>query len=198
MHPPYLCFMIRFQLLLIAAIAFCTTESFAQFNTITERHGSIKTKQLVVPPTITPDTVDTKQTERTSNAIRIASPLRHVHITSSYGWRTDPITKKKAKHNGLDLRANFETAYAMLPGEIIKVGKDNRSGLYVTMRCGNITISYCHLSKVAVRKGQHVRAGQIICVTGSSGRSTGPHLHIGIKIDGKWTNPLYLIKAISR
>ncbi|MCS2407297.1 M23 family metallopeptidase [Bacteroides salyersiae] len=57
-------------------------------------------------------------------------------------------------------------------GEVIKVGKDKRSGLYVTLRHGDFTVSYCHLSQTLVTKGTHVRPGIIIALTGNSGRST--------------------------
>ena len=84
----------------------------------------------------------------------------------------------------------------MMYGEVIRVGKDKRSGLYVTLRHGNFTISYCHLSKVTVNKGTCVRPGTSIALTGNSGRSTGPHLHLTLKKDGKTINPAILFEEI--
>lgn len=84
----------------------------------------------------------------------------------------------------------------MMYGEVIRVGKDKRSGLYVTLRHGKFTASYCHLSKVTVNKGTYVRPGTTIAITGNSGRSTGPHLHLTLKKDGKTINPAILLNIL--
>ena len=122
-----------------------------------------------------------KQTYTPSN-LPLTSPRRTLVITSPYGYRSDPFTRKSAFHSGIDLRANYEPAYAITYGEVIHVGYDNRSGLFVTIRHGSITLSYCHLSQSLVTKGSHVRPGTPIAITGNSGsRSTGPHLHLTLK-----------------
>lgn len=110
--------------------------------------------------------------------------------------RVDPFTKKKVWHNGLDLKANYEPAYAMMHGKVIRTGKDSRSGLYVTIRHGEFTVSYCHLSRVVVTEGSYVSPGDIIALTGNSGRSTGPHLHLTLKKDGKGINPSILFDLV--
>ena len=86
----------------------------------------------------------------------------------------------------------------MMHGEVIKVGRDKRSGLYVTIRHGDFTVSYCHLSQTLVTQGAHVRPGTIIALTGNSGRSTGPHLHLTLKKDGKKINPAILLNLIKQ
>ena len=86
----------------------------------------------------------------------------------------------------------------MMQGEVIKVGRDKRSGLYVTLRHGDFTISYCHLSQTLVTKGTHVYPGTVIAMTGNSGRSTGPHLHLTLKKDGKNINPAILLNLIKQ
>ncbi len=96
------------------------------------------------------------------------------------------------------MKANYEPAYAMMQGEVIKVGRDKRSGLYVTLRHGDFTISYCHLSQSLVTKGTHVYPGTVIAMTGNSGRSTGPHLHLTLKKDGKNINPAILLNLIKQ
>lgn len=162
--------------------------AFAQFNTVTQNRTQRKTvaKQQTPFSAIpvkdsTKDTICSGQTETTDRLQEIVSPLRRIIVTSPYGLRTDPFTKKKVRHNGLDLKAYYEPAYAMMYGEVINVGKDKRSGLYITLRHGNCTISYCHLSQAFVTKGSHVRPGTIIALTGNSGRSSGPHLHLTLK-----------------
>lgn len=185
----------------------------AQFNTVSnnacrckimkveEKHpfsanssvDSIMTN-LPLPKT---DSVDNKQKQWISCYPSIAYPLKSIKITSPYGYRRDPFTGKLSWHNGLDLRAKNEPAYAMMDGIVVKVGYDNRSGNYVTLRHGNFYISYCHLSSIIVRKGESVFPGIIVGVTGNTGRSTGSHLHLTCKKDGKSINPAFLFTANS-
>jgi murein DD-endopeptidase MepM/ murein hydrolase activator NlpD len=84
----------------------------------------------------------------------------------------------------------------MLHGIVHKVGYDKRSGIFVTLRHGDITVSYCHLSKVAVRKGDQVAAGTIVGITGNTGRSTGEHLHITCKLKGKYVDPIGMLRFL--
>ena len=93
------------------------------------------------------------------------------------------------------MKANYEPAYAMMHGEVIKVGRNKRSGLYVTLRHGDFTVSYCHLSQALVSEGYHIRPGTIIALTG---RSTGPHLHLTLKKDGKYINLAILLNLIKQ
>ena len=143
------------------------------------------------------DSVDNKQKQWISNYPSITYPLKSIKITSPYGYRRDPFTGKRSWHNGLDLRAKNEPAYAMMNGIVEKVGYDNRSGNYVTLRHGKFYISYCHLSSIIVRKGESVFPGIIVGVTGNTGRSTGSHLHLTCKKDGKSINPAILFTANS-
>ena len=141
------------------------------------------------------DSVDNKQKQWTSSYPSITYPQKSIKVTSPYGYRRDPFTGKLSWHNGLDLRAKNEPAYAMMNGIVEKVGYDNRSGNYVTLRHGNYHVSYCHLSSIIVRKGEMVLPGIIVGVTGYSGRSTGYHLHLTCKKDGKSINPAILFSA---
>lgn len=198
----------RFILIAIGVLLLSPNTAFAQFNTVTQNEA-----QHRLMPTI-PSSASTqpcpvhrhqdsihiippqKETEQTDCLPALVSPLRHISVTSPFGYRRDPFTKRKALHNGLDLKAYYEPAYAMMYGEVIKVGRDKRSGLYVTLRHGDFTVSYCHLSQTLVTQGAHVRPGTIIALTGNSGRSTGPHLHLTLKKDGKTINPAILLNLI--
>lgn len=71
--------------------------------------------------------------------------------------------------------------FAMMQGRVIAVGQDKVSGKYVTLRHGNFTVSYCHLSQISVSQGQDVLSGDVVGITGNTGRSTGEHLHITIR-----------------
>lgn len=196
----------RFILITIGLLLWSPNMIFAQFNTITQSKVQRKTISVSQSSLIiqekdnATDSICDKQkeTEWNDRLPAIVSPLRQIIVTSPYGLRTDPFTKKKARHNGLDLKAHYEPAYAMMYGEVIRVGKDKRSGLFVTIRHGDFTISYCHLSKIAVTKGSHVRPGTILALTGNTGRSSGPHLHLTLKKDGKTINPAILLNIIKQ
>ena len=180
----------------------------AQFNTISDnacRYKVKKVEEKFLPPannqvdSVTAnlplqetESVDSKQKQWICSYSNITFPLKSIKITSPYGYRRDPFTGKLSWHNGLDLRAKNEPAYAMMDGIVEKVGYDNRSGNYVTLRHGNYRVSYCHLSSIIVRKGEYVYSGIIVGVTGNTGRSTGSHLHLTCKKDGKSINPAIL------
>lgn len=186
----------------------------AQFNTVSNnvcRYKVRKVKEKFLPPannqvdSITAnlplqetESVDSKQKQWISSYSSITYPLKSIKITSPYGYRRDPFTGKLSWHNGLDLRAKNEPAYAMMDGIVEKIGYDNRSGNYVTLRHGNFYISYCHLSSIIVRKGEYVYPGIIVGVTGNTGRSTGNHLHLTCKKDGKSFNPAILLNLIEK
>ena len=137
----------------------------------------------------------TKQTERTSH-VSMTYPLRTIKITSPFGYRTDPFTGKRTMHNGIDLAVHNALVYSMLDGTVEKVGYDPRSGNFVTIRHGDFRISYCHLSRILATQGQSVLAGFPIGITGSTGRSTGEHLHITAKYKGRPFNPASLFSFL--
>lgn len=128
--------------------------------------------------------------------LSVCYPLRHIKINSGYGYRKDPLTGKKKFHNGLDLHARGDEVLAMMEGVVVKVGQDKASGKYVTLQHGGYTVSYCHLSQIRTVKGAAVYPRDIVGITGSTGRSTGEHLHITCKLNGKSVDPLLLLNYI--
>ena len=126
----------------------------------------------------------------------VALPLEKIHINSGFGMRRHPIYHKRIMHNGIDLSARYEKVYSMFPGTVIKVGQDSRSGKFVTLRTGDYTISYCHLSQQLVKENEFVNAGTNIAISGNTGASTGPHLHLTTKKDGKAFDPTILIEYV--
>lgn len=128
--------------------------------------------------------------------LRASFPLKSIQINSRFGMRNHPVKHKTIMHNGVDLAAHYEKVFSMFPGEVTGVGHDNRSGKYVTVRTAAYTISYCHLSAFWVSKGMFVNAGEVLGVSGSSGMSTGPHLHLTTKKDGKVFDPVILLKYV--
>ena len=186
----------------------------AQFNTVSNnvcRYKVRKVEEKFLLPANQPvdsiqanllqqetDSVDNKQKQWISSYPSITYPLKSIKVTSPYGYRRDPITGKQSWHNGLDLRAKNEPAYAMMEGIVEKIGYDSRSGNYVTLKHGNYHVSYCHLSSVIVGKGERVFSGTIVGVTGNTGRSTGCHLHLTCKKDGESFNPTILLNLIEK
>lgn len=126
----------------------------------------------------------------------VALPLEKIHINSGFGMRRHPIYHKRIMHNGIDLSARYEKVYSMFPGTVIKVGQDSRSGKFITVRTGDYTISYCHLSQQLVKENEFVNAGTNIAISGNTGASTGPHLHLTTKKDGQAINPTIILDFI--
>ena len=117
-------------------------------------------------------------------SVPLATPIEKYYITSSYGYRKDPYTKRRAFHKGIDLGAAWGTdILATASGEISFVGNYGSYGKSVFINHGNgIQTRYAHLSKIFVKKGETVDLGNIIGKIGNTGRSTGKHLHYEIKV----------------
>ena len=130
----------------------------------------------------------------------VAYPLRTMHITSPFGIRKDPMDRRRKRmHSGLDLRAKYDKVYSMLPGQVTAASYSENGGYYVSIDHGICVCSYLHLSKMLVKKGQSINAGQLIAISGNSGkRTTGPHLHISCRwTDGKYFDPMLILKFVT-
>ena len=121
------------------------------------------------------------------------SPIRGGYrVTSRYGWRRDPFTGKRSFHNGIDL-ATYRGApiYAALPGTIAATGYSNVYGNYVIIRhhSGYQTL-YGHMNSILTSRGKYVTAQSKIGTVGTTGRSTGPHVHFTVYKNGATINPV--------
>ena len=123
-------------------------------------------------------------------------PLKSIHVTSRFGMRHHPILHRYCMHNGVDLKAHYENVFSMFPGKVVSIGHNKRSGKYVVIQTVGYAISYCHLSSILVREGLYVNAGEVIAISGNTGMSTGPHLHLTTKKDGKVIDPAILLDYI--
>lgn len=128
--------------------------------------------------------------------LHVSLPLKRIHLTSRFGMRHHPILHRYCMHNGVDLKAHYEKVFSMFPGKIANIGQNKRSGKYVIIQTAGYSISYCHLSSVLVCEGQYVNAGEVVGISGNSGVSTGPHLHLSLKKDGKAIDPAILLKYV--
>lgn len=123
--------------------------------------------------------------------------LSRLFVTSDFGGRYHPVFQKCTFHTGIDLRANYDTVYSIATGFISKEGYNDRAGNFLVIQHGNgIESIYCHLSSFLMRTGDPVFAGTKVAISGASGAVTGPHLHFAIKVKGKFTDPVPILKAI--
>lgn len=192
---------------LIILLSICVL-SHAQFNTITPSLSIYKIREKKdLPMSISkieqPDSTAINGEPMSENSskwiqqyLSVSYPLDRMVVNSSYGMRRDPFTGKRKLHNGIDFHAGNDEVYAMMQGDVVKVGQDKQSGIFVILRHGNYTVSYCHLSRVLVKTGSKVKAGEAVAITGSTGKSTGEHLHLAVKYDGEYINPNILLQYI--
>lgn len=125
------------------------------------------------------------------------TPPENYYLSSKFGARRDPFTKRWADHKGIDMAGWHKTPIMSGgSGVVVKAEKNGSFGLYVEIDHGNGFISkYGHLSKIKVQKGDKVSDNQIIGLMGSTGRSVSTHLHYEIWFNDKPIDPLKLIKA---
>lgn len=118
-------------------------------------------------------------------------------ISSSFGVRTHPITGKLRFHAGVDIAAAMGTPiYSSFDGKVVVASYNKWNGNYVKVQHDNgIMTVYCHCKKIKVKKGDEVKAGEIIATVGSTGSSTGPHLHFEFRINNKSYDPEIAFKT---
>jgi len=131
---------------------------------------------------------------------RFGMPLRHPRITSRFAYRRwHPILHRYRPHHGTDFGARRGTPImAINDGKVMYAGWMGGYGKTVKIRHGGGYVSlYAHQSRIRVRRGQFVKRGQIIGYVGNTGRSTGPHLHLGVMKHGRWIDPMRVINRKS-
>lgn len=123
-------------------------------------------------------------------------PVRGGVISSEYGGRTDPVEGGYEWHQGIDIAVDFGApVYASAAGTVEQAGWNGGYGRYVSIDHGNgYESAYGHMSSLAVTAGQKVAKGEIIGFVGSSGYSTGPHIHYEVSVDGQSVDPHYMLK----
>ena len=124
-------------------------------------------------------------------------PVEGVQLTSDYGMRWHPVTGGRRAHKGVDLAGPVGTPiHATADGVISKAEWFSSYGLFVSIEHGGqIQTRYGHMSRLNVAAGTRVRKGDVIGFVGSTGRSTGPHLHYEVRISGQAVNPVPYMQA---
>ncbi len=127
---------------------------------------------------------------------KIAAPTKGT-VTSLFGKRIHPIFKTEGFHTGLDIAAKAGTNItAAFSGTVYECGTSQAYGNYIIMRHSpSLYTFYGHCESLKAKEGMNIRKGEVIAFMGSTGYSTGPHLHFEIRIDGKSVNPAYALKG---
>jgi murein DD-endopeptidase MepM/ murein hydrolase activator NlpD len=164
----------------------------SQIRTLKERSGVLQDSFRVL------DTAFQKQALLLSSTPSIY-PVRGL-LGNGFGWRRDPFTGMRDFHQGLDIVAPQGTrVVAPADGIVTRVGPAGGFGLSLFVSHGyGVVTRYGHLSSTAVKVGQRVRRGETIAATGSTGRSTGPHLHYEVMVHQKAVDPLVYILEESK
>jgi murein DD-endopeptidase MepM/ murein hydrolase activator NlpD len=124
-------------------------------------------------------------------------PVDHVQFTSTFGVRSDPFRGTAAMHAGVDIPGAIGTPiYATADGIVVRAGVAGGYGNMVAINHGRgIETRYGHMSKILVEANARVHRGQMIGLMGSTGRSTGSHLHYEVRIDGHAVNPVPFLQS---
>ena len=153
-----------------------------------------------IPPTTKPKAPSSSSGGSTSSntvgGITWKVPIKYTAFTSPFGWRTHPISGTRKFHYGVDLAApTGRPIYATRSGTVDTATYGSSAGYYVQINHGDGYKSiYMHMTHYIVKRGQHVSQGQVIGYCGSTGGSTGPHLHFGISYRGSYVNPANYIR----
>lgn len=152
------------------------------------------TRALRQQPAPVPPAEAARETWTTAGESRLAWPVRG-WISEEFGQRKHPISRLMGPHEGIDIGAGSGTPVgAAAAGKVTGAFRSLTSGLTVEVTHeGGLTTRYLHLSAIKVRLGETVRAGTVIGLVGSTGVSTGPHLHFEVRRDGQPVDPLPLL-----
>lgn len=167
------------------------TKKEFQYNSLQLEHEFIEQNELLADLQnylITNDSIE--------SAIPIGRPVSEGWISSYFGNRIDPFNGKKTFHKGLDFAGKAgSNVHAVAEGLVTWIGKRGGYGGLVEVDHGNGYVTrYAHNKTITVKVGDKVSKGQVVALMGSTGRSTGPHLHFEVLRDGKHINPYNFVK----
>lgn len=129
------------------------------------------------------------------SAYSFIKPLSNYQVSSGFGARESEYQNVSGYHTGIDLAAESGTTInATMEGIVDLVSKEGDYGKHIKIRSNNVTTLYAHCSKILVKEGQIVAQGQPIAEVGSTGNSTGPHLHFEIRVDSRFVDPSKIIE----
>lgn len=142
--------------------------------------------------------LDRSAIPHTKVAVPSRMPLDHTRMTSDFGMRNHPVLGGMRRHKGVDLAAPTGTPiYATADGVVSRAGPFSSYGNFVSIEHGaQLQTRYAHMSRVVAHTGEHVKKGDLIGYVGTTGRSTGPHLHYEVRVAGQAVNPVpYMVES---
>lgn len=178
-----------------------TTQGDSEFHDLFNDWKSLDGASLAMS---VPDDIDAGATmifNPTAVSIPSQMPVQGASLTSGYGMRVHPVLGGRRQHKGVDLAEPMGSpVYATADGVVSKAEWFSSYGLFISLEHGaNIQTRYGHLSQLNVAAGQMVKKGDLIGFVGSTGRSTGPHLHYEVRIAGTAVDPIpYLQGTVTR
>ena len=164
-----------------------------EFRSLFNGWKSLDNGQLVLTPLTRVDSAPSATTYRPSSvSIPSRMPVNGAALTSGYGMRVHPVLGGRRQHKGIDLAEPVGSpVYATADGMVSRADWFSSYGLFISLEHGgNIQTRYGHLSRLNVAAGQSIHKGDLIGYVGTTGRSTGPHLHYEVRIAGVAVNPV--------
>ncbi|KAA8476837.1 peptidase M23-like protein [Arcticibacter tournemirensis] len=128
--------------------------------------------------------------------MNVSLPLPQLRVTSSFGKRVHPVTGYPDLHKGVDLAARCDPVLSIMNGMVSATGFNPILGNYIRIAHGEFQSIYGHLSYILVMPGEQVTAGEVVGITGATGRVTGEHLHFSIRFRDKYLNPLHFLRSL--
>ncbi len=184
---------LSFSIVVLIAVTFVS-------DTLYSKGDSVQISPNVKIPVININT-DSLVAEAQDGIIRINNyPVKSGYLSSRYGMRKDPIHGKRRMHTGIDIAARSGTKiYPMGAGKVIFSGRKAGYGKTIEIQHGHTVITrYSHLKKLLVKEGKQISKKDVIGLVGNTGRSTGPHLHLEVALNGKKVDPqIFLIGDIA-
>lgn len=142
--------------------------------------------------------IELKELELALQNVPVKLPAKDYYISSLYGYRKDPITKRRSMHKGIDMAGWIKTQiFSPAKGIVKRAGKNGSYGNFIEIdHLNGFSTRYGHLHKIKVKKGQTISKNDVIGLMGSTGRSTSTHLHYEVMFNNKTINPLKITKAL--
>ena len=165
---------------------------------VPEPRPQIRDKQINAKiEAIFSDVEDLDYYKEVAQYVPLGKPVWSYWVTSPYGGRPDPFNKKKARHKGVDLASRTGNKIkSMAKGKVTRAEYAGGYGNLVVVDHGNgFVTKYGHMNKIYVKKGQYVDVEDVLGEVGSTGRSTGPHLHYEVLFQGRNVDPMPFVKA---
>ena len=141
--------------------------------------------------------IDLEAARAAARSLPIGAPTTGARLSSRFGNRIDPFTRRRAFHSGIDFAApTGHPIYAAADGRVVRAGRSGGYGRMIEIEHAHgIRTRYAHLHRISVNRGDRVAAGELIGRMGSTGRSTGPHLHYEVRRGDRAVDPMHFLNA---